>query len=79
MGPVEILEKEHEKILENLHELGRISKKAEKAKGYKDIEGEIMKKTEQISEVTKQIALKKFQKKTERDWGLLNSIRILML
>ena len=33
----------------------------------KDIESEIMKKTEQLSEVTKQIALKKFQKKFGRD------------
>lgn len=33
----------------------------------KDIEGEIMKKTEQLSEVTKQIALKKLQKKFGRD------------
>ena len=33
----------------------------------KDIEGEIMKKTEQLSEVTKQIAIKKLQKKLGRD------------
>ena len=33
----------------------------------KDIEGEIMKKTEQLSEVTKQIALKKFQKRFGKD------------
>ena len=33
----------------------------------KDIESEIMKKTEQMSEVTKQIALKKFQKKFGKD------------
>ncbi len=33
----------------------------------KDIEGEIMKKTEQFSEVTKQIAIKKLQKKLGRD------------
>ena len=33
----------------------------------KDIEGEIMKNTEQLSEVTKQIALKKFQKRFGKD------------
>ncbi|MBI2655961.1 PAC2 family protein [Candidatus Woesearchaeota archaeon] len=33
----------------------------------KDIENEIMKKTEQLSEVTKQIALKKFQKRFGKD------------
>ena len=33
----------------------------------KDIEGEIMKKTEQLGEVTKQIALKKFQKQFGKD------------
>jgi len=33
----------------------------------KDIETEIMKKTEQLSEVTKQIAMKKFQKKFGKD------------
>jgi len=33
----------------------------------KDIESELMKKTEQFSEVTKQIALKKFQKKFGKD------------
>ena len=33
----------------------------------KDIESEIMKKTEQLSEVTKQIALKKFQKRFGKD------------
>ncbi len=33
----------------------------------KDIESEILKKTEQLSEVTKQIALKKLQKKLGRD------------
>lgn len=33
----------------------------------KDIETEIMKKTEQLSEVTKQIALKKLQKRFGRD------------
>ena len=33
----------------------------------KDIESEIMKKTEQLSEVTKQIALKKLQKKLGKD------------
>jgi len=33
----------------------------------KDIEGEIIKKTEQLSEITKQIALKKLQKKIGRD------------
>ena len=36
-------------------------------KEIKDIESEIIKKTEQLSEVTKQIALKKFQKKFGRD------------
>mgnify|MGYP001561769684 FL=1 len=33
----------------------------------KDIESELIKKTEQLSEVTKQIALKKFQKRFGRD------------
>ncbi len=36
-------------------------------KEIKDIESELMKKTEQLSEVTKQIALKKLQKKFGRD------------
>lgn len=36
-------------------------------KEIKDIEGEILKKTEQLSEVTKQIALKKLQKKLGKD------------
>ena len=36
-------------------------------KEIKDIESEIMKKTEQLSEVTKQIALKKLQKKLGKD------------
>ena len=36
-------------------------------KEIKDIESQIMKKTEQLSEVTQQIALKKFQKKFGKD------------
>jgi len=36
-------------------------------KEIKDIENEIIKKTEQLSEVTKQIALKRFQKKFGKD------------
>ena len=36
-------------------------------KEIKDIESEILKKTEQLSDVTKQIAFKKFQKKFGRD------------
>ena len=36
-------------------------------KEIKDIESEIMKKTEQLNEVTKQIALKKFQKRFGKD------------
>ena len=36
-------------------------------KEIKDIEGEIMRKTEQLSEVSKQIALKKLQKKLGKD------------
>ncbi len=36
-------------------------------KEIKDIESQIVKKTEQLSEVTKQIALKKFQKKFGKD------------
>ncbi|MDP3765435.1 MAG: PAC2 family protein [Nanoarchaeota archaeon] len=36
-------------------------------KEIKDIESEILKKTEQLTEVTKQIALKKFQKKFGKD------------
>ena len=36
-------------------------------KEIKDIESQIIKKSEQLSEVTKQIALKKLQKKFGRD------------
>ena len=59
-GAKEILKVLNKKLSLNL-DINKLDKE------IKDIESEIMKKTEQLSEVTKQIALKKLQKKLGRD------------
>ena len=57
--------KEILKVLDNKLKLNLDINKLDRE--IKDIESEILKKTEQISEVTKQIAFKKFQKKFGKD------------